>query len=230
MIAKDSIGTSTIFWLKTLFMLLVLSFQPCGSDSWGAEHEDLDAIRITCMNYMNGWYQGDTEMMKKSLHPLLAKRSLRGSSEISKQLRQTSFEDMIRYTGSGYGKELWKSEHTIEFIPLDIRETIASVKMVTPHYLEYLHLARFGDQWLIVNTLYERRKVVEPSLLTLSFADSLWDGKTIPQGQQCLEYDGKGASPRIIVKNIPAAANKLILEFSDATYRPCDDGGHGIIG
>jgi hypothetical protein len=30
-------------------------------------------------------------------------------------------------------------------------------------------------------------KVVE---LTLAFADAEWDGKTIPKGQQCEEYDG----------------------------------------
>jgi len=66
--------------------------------------------------------------------------------------------------------------------------------------------------------------------LKLSFADKEWDGKIIPKGQQCKEYGGNGASPRIKVKNIPSRANKLILEFSDATYYPCDNGGHGIIG
>jgi hypothetical protein len=65
--------------------------------------------------------------------------------------------------------------------------------------------------------------------LNLSFADAGWDGKIIPEGQQCKEFGGNGASPRIEVKNIPPGANKLILEFSDATYSPCDNGGHGII-
>jgi len=65
--------------------------------------------------------------------------------------------------------------------------------------------------------------------LNLSFADANWDGKIIPEGQQCIEYGGNGASPRIQIKNIPSKANRLILEFSDATYSPCDNGGHGII-
>ncbi len=69
-------------------------------------------------------------------------------------------------------------------------------------------------------------KVVD---LALAFADAEWDGKVIPKGQQCQEYGGNGASPRIEVKNIPTGANKLILVFSDATYTPCDNGGHGII-
>ena len=65
--------------------------------------------------------------------------------------------------------------------------------------------------------------------LELSFADANWDGKIIPEGQQCIEYGGNGASPRIQIKNIPSKANTLILEFSDATYPPCDNGGHGIV-
>ena len=65
--------------------------------------------------------------------------------------------------------------------------------------------------------------------LNLSFADAEWDGKIIPKGQQCKEVGGNGASPRIRVNNIPSGANKLILEFSDANYYPCDNGGHGII-
>ncbi len=65
--------------------------------------------------------------------------------------------------------------------------------------------------------------------LNLSFADAEWDGKIIPKGQQCKEYGGNGASPRIVVKNIPSGTNSLVLEFSDASYSPCDNGGHGII-
>lgn len=65
--------------------------------------------------------------------------------------------------------------------------------------------------------------------LHLSLADASWNGKTIPKGQQCKEYSGNGASPRITVKNIPPQVNTLVLEFSDATYKPCDNGGHGVI-
>ncbi|MCP3876417.1 MAG: hypothetical protein GY699_25155 [Desulfobacteraceae bacterium] len=66
-------------------------------------------------------------------------------------------------------------------------------------------------------------------VLDISFADTQWNGKIIPEGQQCLEYGGNGASPQIQIKNISSKANRLILEFSDATYTPCDNGGHGII-
>lgn len=67
--------------------------------------------------------------------------------------------------------------------------------------------------------------------LEVSFLDSLWDGKTIPDGQQCERFDGDNPStPRLLVKGIPAGANVIIMEFSDRSYPPMDDGGHGKIG
>lgn len=67
--------------------------------------------------------------------------------------------------------------------------------------------------------------------LNLTFADSEWDGKTIPDGQQCQRQGGENPStPRIQVNNIPEEADAIILEFSDRNYGPMDDGGHGKIG
>jgi len=65
----------------------------------------------------------------------------------------------------------------------------------------------------------------------VAFADSDWDGKKIPDGQQCRSYGGQDPStPPLIVSNIPEGTNAIILEFSDRDYIPMDNGGHGIIG
>jgi hypothetical protein len=40
---------------------------------------------------------------------------------------------------------------------LDESRSIASTKFVSQEYVEYVHLARIGQEWLIVNTLYELR-------------------------------------------------------------------------
>lgn len=66
--------------------------------------------------------------------------------------------------------------------------------------------------------------------LQATFADAKWDGKTIPYAQQCGRDNGKGATPPLSVKNIPAEANTLIFEYSDRSYAPMDNGGHGKIG
>lgn len=67
--------------------------------------------------------------------------------------------------------------------------------------------------------------------LSVSFADPAWNGKQIPNGQQCQMFGGKGATPALQVDNIPAGANAIIVEYNDLSYGPLSSGGgHGTIG
>ena len=67
--------------------------------------------------------------------------------------------------------------------------------------------------------------------LKVSFVDPIWDGKTVPIGQQCQRFGGSNPStPRLMIKGIPAETNAIIMEYSDRSYPPMDDGGHGKIG
>lgn len=74
------------------------------------------------------------------------------------------------------------------------------------------------------------KPVPNPSQLEVSLADPLWDGKNVPKGQQCNRFSGQGQTPVLQVKNIPAEANAVILEFSDRDASHMDNGGHGMIG
>jgi hypothetical protein len=65
----------------------------------------------------------------------------------------------------------------------------------------------------------------------LALADSDWDGVKVPAGQQCQRFGGENPStPRIQVGDVPEGADAIILEFSDRSYPPMDDGGHGMVG
>ncbi len=67
--------------------------------------------------------------------------------------------------------------------------------------------------------------------LTVSFADSAWNGKIVPKGQQCKKFGGSGATPSLVVEGVPVEANAIIVEFNDASYMDLSsDGGHGKIG
>jgi hypothetical protein len=52
-------------------------------------------------------------------------------------------------SGEGTGFDRWQ-----EVTVLDIFRGIATVMVRSEPFVEYLHLARFGDRWLIVNALY----------------------------------------------------------------------------
>lgn len=117
--------------------------------------DEISAIKETAFNYMDSWYKGDSKRMKESLHKKLAKRSLQKSASGKKTLGVTSASDMIWYTKGGYGVNLWKDGLNIEIIVLDHYKDIASVKVITPHYYEYLHLIKLKSKWVIINALYD---------------------------------------------------------------------------
>ncbi len=117
---------------------------------------DILAIKKAATDYMESWYQGDVKKMTEVLHKELSKRSLQPGYGDRKDLKLTSAADMISYTKNGYGKELWIKDMNIEVTVLDFRNNISSVKVITPHYYEYLHLVKSDEKWVIINALYEK--------------------------------------------------------------------------
>lgn len=64
--------------------------------------------------------------------------------------------------------------------------------------------------------------------LDAKFADKAWNGKKVPDGQQCLRFGGKNPStPKLIVSDIPKHTDKIVLEYSDRDSERMNHGGHG---
>ena len=65
--------------------------------------------------------------------------------------------------------------------------------------------------------------------MSAKITDAAWDGKTVPEGQQCNRFGGKAMSPTLNVMDIPAATDALIIAFDDRSYGPMNNGGHGQV-
>lgn len=66
--------------------------------------------------------------------------------------------------------------------------------------------------------------------MDVKFNDAAWNGKKIPEGQQCLNYDGKNpATPSMTVSDIPAGADTLVFVYNDVSNKRMQQGGHGIV-
>ena len=66
--------------------------------------------------------------------------------------------------------------------------------------------------------------------MDVTFDDAAWNGKKIPEGQQCLNYEGKSpATPSMTVSNIPAGAESLVFVYSDVSNKRMQQGGHGMV-
>ncbi|WP_420006532.1 hypothetical protein [Arenibacterium sp. LLYu02] len=58
-----------------------------------------------------------------------------------------------------------------------------------------------------------------------------WNGKSVPKGQHCTLFGGKGATPPMEVTGLPSNTAWVYVEYNDRDYRPLSkNGGHGVIG
>lgn len=121
-----------------------------------ARHEDdLVAIREAALDYLQGWYEGDVERIRRSLHPELAKRRiLRDPHTGEEQVRHVSQQLLIDLTQQGGGSDVPVDKRYYDVSILDVSGEIASVRAESYEYVDYLHLALSRGKWMIVNVLY----------------------------------------------------------------------------
>jgi hypothetical protein len=113
-----------------------------------SESSVVTAIEETVLDYFEGWYDADPERMARSLHPMLAKRTLSGGA-----VKSTTRERMVELTEAGEGRADGL-ERGLEVSVVDLHADIASVVVRSSVYREYLHLVRADGRWTIVNALW----------------------------------------------------------------------------
>jgi len=115
---------------------------------------DIKAIHEAVEDYYGGWYSADPERMKRCLHPDLAKRAVKVDEAGKEYLRHLTKDVMVNATKDRGGSDAPTEKQTWTITLLDYYEEIATVKVASGEYMEYIHLARQDGQWLIVNVLY----------------------------------------------------------------------------
>jgi hypothetical protein len=121
----------------------------------GFDLADREAILATSADYIESWLDGDANRMAHCLHPELVKRSPSTSPGAGVgRIETLTRDDMIAATAKGPGTRLVRAW---EATMLDAYGDIATVRVLSSVYMDYLHLVRSGDRWLIVNVLWQRR-------------------------------------------------------------------------
>ena len=113
--------------------------------------ENNEAIRNRVLDYVEGWYEGNSTRMERALSPHLAKRRVVSNEEIW----DVSKDWMVEATGNGQGRLEAPEKGIKEITILDQTETIASVKLVSNEFVDYLHLVKTNGDWVIVNALWD---------------------------------------------------------------------------
>jgi hypothetical protein len=116
---------------------------------------DEESIREVARVYLESWLDGDGERMRGTLHPDLAKRGLDYDSEREPSgIHHLTANEMEQNAAKGPRSQFAR---TCEISVLDIADNIATVKVLSEPFVDYLHLAKLDGRWSIVNVLYEDR-------------------------------------------------------------------------
>jgi hypothetical protein len=118
---------------------------------------DSAAIRATAMDYMMGWYTGDTLRMGRALHPELAKRIVNTDSAGASHLSNMGAARLLEGTRRGFGKETPADQRQADPVILDIFGNTASVRATMRSWIDYMHMAKWNGRWVIVNVLWEMK-------------------------------------------------------------------------
>jgi len=122
--------------------------------------EDIQAIIEVAHDYAEGWFNADAERMERALHPESVKRSIWHdlNENIWKVESTLTAEAMVGYTRNGGGSKRPDHEKVFEVEVLDVFRHVATVKVSSYPYMDYLHLAKMDGHWWIINCLYEVRE------------------------------------------------------------------------
>ena len=123
---------------------------------------DTEAIKQTALDYIEGWYEGNSERMERALHPELAKRIVRTNAEGYSRVDQQSAMTLVMGTRRGGGKNTPKEKQQKDVTILDVFENAACVKVVAADWIDYLHVAKSNGRWVIVNVLWELKPQKKP--------------------------------------------------------------------
>ena len=113
--------------------------------------DDYEQVKAAAGDYIEGWYAGDVARMDRCLHEDLAKRI--PTSEDG-ELRTVTKARMIELTAGG-GGEMENPEY--ETTVFEVSNDVASARVTSPEYVDFLQLARTIDGWKIVNILFYNR-------------------------------------------------------------------------
>jgi Putative lumazine-binding len=112
------------------------------------------AIGNVAQAYIESWLDGDGERMRSTLHPMLAKRGLEHGPDATPGLQDLDTDYIVASAARGPRPQY---KRDVEVTILDLAHNVASVKVLSEPFVDYLHLAKIDGRWWIVNVLYEDR-------------------------------------------------------------------------
>lgn len=120
--------------------------------------QDKEKIERACLNYVEGFYEGDTTKLITSLKPTLYKIGYwkNNNTGVYGFDGQMTYQQAIGYAKNVLAKKNFaKVDAPKSVVVLDILNSIASAKITAWWGTDYILLSKQGDKWMIEQVLWE---------------------------------------------------------------------------
>ncbi len=142
-----------------------MEFLICGSAVAQADkallstQSDSLKIKITAINYVEGFYTSDVKRMASAIHGELAKRIIMKDDAGNMMIRNMGSSELLYNTKKNKNTNIKNPNASFEANVkiYEIYKSVATAKVVTNKFkfIDYLHLAKIDGEWKIVNVLWE---------------------------------------------------------------------------
>lgn len=133
------------FALALLFICSPTTF----AQDWKSSSDDSSAVTATVRNYIEAYYAGDAARMERTLHPHYLKHIIHGDIPI----REKTGVQMVQSVRSEGGPDIPQAQRIENITVLDVSGNIASAKLVTAGWVDYLTLSRLDGAWRILSVV-----------------------------------------------------------------------------
>lgn len=134
----------TLFCLLTQFSIAL------------AQKSDLDLVKETVQNYMDGGTFGDTAKMAKVFHPTATMKFI--------DAKTGEFRDVpiARYLEGGKANAGKKTDRNTSILNIDIAGTAAQAKLELEYptfkFIDYFNLLKVNGEWKVVSKIFFREE------------------------------------------------------------------------
>ena len=118
--------------------------------------EDEALVKQAVMNYVDAIYNVDPGRIQRCVHPGMVKSGFFFSSQDGAYCQAyMTFDELLELARCYNQDGLIPSDAPKDVVVLDVMDQTASAKLTAWWGVDYMHLARYENQWMIVQILWQ---------------------------------------------------------------------------
>jgi hypothetical protein len=124
---------------------------------WGAPAADSAGVRRAVLDYVEGFYEGDSSKFVRSVRPDVFKYGFwRPRDSTTYQGEQMTFAEFNAFASRVKSSGRKAPPDTRKDVTLfDVQDRSASARLIAYWGTDYLLLGKFGDTWMVTSVLWQ---------------------------------------------------------------------------